>query len=167
MECLDLDGKISKWLGNEPWFYRLPNRNTITLRHLLNQSSGLIDHVFDTDSKFQSYLKDILLSGNIKRSIDPEKLVELVLDQKPLFAAGQGFHYSDTGYILVGMIIENASDSSYYEELTKRFLKPLDLTLTSPLNQQKNTGIAQGYAPKSQRLFGLPYKVIEDRRFRI
>jgi len=162
---LDLDGKIIKWLGDEPWFNRLPNHNMITLRHLLNHSSGLIDHVFDTGSGFQDYMKRQLILGNTKRAIDPRELVQFILDKKPLFPVGEGFHYSDTGYILVGLIIEKASGSSYYEELTNRFLKPLNLKLTSPLSQRKVVGLAQGYAPKSQQLFGLPYKVLDAGTF--
>ncbi len=162
---LDLDGKIVKWLGDEPWFNRLPNREMITLRHLLNHSSGLIDHVFDTGSGFQDYFKEQLRPGNTEHTIDPRELVKFVLDREPLFPAGEGFHYSDTGYILVGLIIEKASDSTYYEELSHRFLKPLNLTLTSPLNQRKVVGLAQGYASKSQKLFGLPYKVVDAGTF--
>lgn len=162
---LDLDEKISKWLGEEIWFKRLPNYDMITLRHLLNHSSGLIDHVFDTGSGFQDYMKKQVLFGDIERTIDPRTLVEFILDQKPLFPVGAGFHYSDTGYILVGLIIEKASGSSYYEELSSRFLKPLNLNLTSPLEQKKTMGLAQGYAPKSQQLFGLPYKVMDAGTF--
>jgi len=162
---LDLDSKIVKWLGEEPWFNRLPNREMITLRQLLNHSSGLIDHVFDTNSGFQNYLKEQLSPGNTERTIDPREFVQYILDRKPLFPAGEGFHYSDTGYILVGLIIEKASGSTYYEELSNRFLKSLNLTLTSPLNQRKVVGLAQGYAPKSQQLFGFPFNVVHAGAF--
>lgn len=162
---LDLDDKIAKWLGDEPWFNRLPNHDMITLRHLLNHSSGLIDHVFDTGSGFQDYFKEQLSHDNAEHTINPRELVQFALDREPLFSAGEGFHYSDTGYILVGLIIEKASGSTYYEELFHRFLKPLNLTLTSPLNQRKIVGLVQGYAPRSQQLFGLPYKVLDAGAF--
>src|ERR1041384_1718585 len=42
---LNLDEKISKWLGNETWFSRLPNSKDITVRMLLNHSSGIPNHV--------------------------------------------------------------------------------------------------------------------------
>lgn len=162
---LDLDSKIIKWLGDEPWFNRLPNHEMITVRHLLNHSSGLIDHVFDTGSGFQDYMKKQVTLDNTERTIDPRELVQFILDKKPLFPVGEGFHYTDTGYILVGLIIEKASGSSYYEELSNRFLKPLNLRFTSPLSQEKVVGLAQGYAPKSQQLFGLPYKVVDAGTF--
>ncbi len=43
---LELDGEISIWLGDEPWFERLPNHDDITLRMLLNHSSGMPDHIY-------------------------------------------------------------------------------------------------------------------------
>lgn len=162
---LNLDDNIIKWLADEPWFSHLPNHEMITLRHLLNHSSGLTDHVFDAGSGFKDYFKEQLNSDNKEGSIDPRKLVQFILDRKPLFTAGEGFNYSDTNYILVGLIIEKTSDLTYYEELSNRFLKPLNLTHTSPLNQQKLIGLAQGYAPKSQQFFGIPYKVLNNGTF--
>lgn len=159
---LDLDGKIAKWLGDEPWFQRLPNHDAITLRHLLNHSSGIIDHVFDPDSGFPEYFRQQLTHGNAESTVDPQQLVQFVLDRKPLFTSGGGFHYSDTGYILVGLIIEKASDSTYYQELTSRFLVPLGLSHTAPFTRRETAGLAQGYAPESLRLLGLPPKVLND-----
>jgi len=161
----NLDEKIIKWLGDEPWFNRLPNHHMITLRHLLNHSSGLIDHVFDANREFQDYFKEHINSGNKGPRIDPTELVQFVLDREPLFPAGEGFHYSDTNYILVGLIIEKAGKLTYYEELANRFLTPLNLTHTSALTQKKLLNIAQGYAPKSQKLFGTSYTVLDNGTF--
>ena len=44
---LGLDDLASRWLSNETWWTRLPNHETMTLRHLLSHSGGLTDHVFD------------------------------------------------------------------------------------------------------------------------
>jgi len=159
---LDLDGRIEQWLGDEPWFDRLPNAETITLRHLLNHSSGIIDHVFDSGSGFRDYFTKQLDGSDAKGTFDPRDMVQFVLDREPLFPAGEGFHYTDTGYLLVGMIIETVSPSSYYEELAGRLLEPLGLRQTTPLDHRRIAGIAQGYAPESQRLFGLPDKVVAD-----
>ena len=40
---LRLDDPVSTWLGDRPWFSRLPNHDPITLRHLLQHSAGLPD----------------------------------------------------------------------------------------------------------------------------
>ncbi len=42
---LELDAPVSRWLGDRHWFTRLPNHAAMTVRHLLNHSSGLPDHV--------------------------------------------------------------------------------------------------------------------------
>ena len=151
---VELDTPISKWFVDADWFCRLPNYNVITLRHLLNHSSGIIDHVYDTGTD----------SDNPAQAIDPHKLLQFALDRKPLFLPGTGFHYSDTGYILIGIIIEKASSHSYYYELSKRILIPLQLTDTVPLHRRDIPGIVQGYARQSRRLFGIPKRVIADNQ---
>lgn len=159
---LDLNDSIQEWLGDEPWFDRLPNGNSITVRQLLNHSSGLIDHVFDSGSQFQAYFRRQMALGSAGGSIDPRDLINFILDRDPLFTAGDGFHYSDTNYIILGMIIEAASGSSYYEVLRERFLEPLHLDHTSALDHRKIPGIVQGYAVAGQALFGLPPEVVVD-----
>jgi len=162
---LDLDGKISRWLGAESWFERMPNGETITLRNLLNHSSGLVDHVFEPNSGFQEYAKEHLSPENTNVKFDPRDLVHFVLDRKPLFPAGEGFGYTDTGYVLVGLVIEQASGATYYEELRKRMLRPLGLTRTTAQNKRVVPGLAQGYAPVSNQLFGVPLKVVAQGAF--
>ncbi|HEY9050500.1 MAG TPA: serine hydrolase domain-containing protein, partial [Gammaproteobacteria bacterium] len=127
--------------------------------------SGLIDHVFDVESGFQSYLKQKLSPENIGQAFDPEEFVSFVLDRKPLFPAGTDFHYSDTGYILAGIIIEKVSGASYYHEINRRFIKPLGLIHTSALNERDAAGVAQGYATKGQQLFGFPAKILHKGSF--
>jgi len=173
---LQLDEPIAQWLGKEPWFTRLPNHQSISLRHLLNHSSGLIDHVFDEGSEFGAWFldsmtqpDDLALTSDAEldtadQQFDPVSLVQYALDREPLFDAGQGFHYSDTGYILIGLIIEKATGSTYYELLSKRFLDPLGLTLTSPQDQRRLADLAQGYAVESQAQLGLPDTVLNDGR---
>lgn len=62
----------------------------------------------------------------------PEKLIGYVLDQPALFGAGQGWAYSDTGYILLGLVIEAITSERYEAGIEARFLGPLALTLTTP-----------------------------------
>ena len=162
---LELDEPITRWLGDKEWLARLPNYESITLRHLLNHSSGIIDHVFDSESSFQSFAKDQLQPGNPKIPFDPREFVQFVLDKEPLFPAGDGFHYSDTGYILVGMIIEAVTEKPYYEVLTQGILKPQELIQTSPLDSLYIPGVVQGYAPQSNKLFGISEEVIQNGVF--
>ena len=99
---LDLDAKTARWLSDEPWFPRLPNAEQLTLRQLMNHTSGLRDHVWMPD--FHA-----ALAADMQRVWRPEELVAYVLDTEPLFPAGAGWSYADTNYILVGMIIERVT----------------------------------------------------------
>lgn len=150
---LKLDDPVSGWLGNRPWFRRLPNHASITLRHLLNHTAGIPNHV--EQASFQTELGQRW--QELDNPLSPEDLVGFVLDQPPLFKPGEGWHYSDTGYILVGMIIEKVTGQRFEKEVTRRFLEPLHLDLTTPSNRRKLPGLAAGYlAPDNA--FNLPEK---------
>jgi D-alanyl-D-alanine carboxypeptidase len=116
--------------------------------------------VFDPQSGFAAHFRQRTSAGDLDSSLEPEQLVEFVLDRPPLFAPGQGFHYSDTNYILVGLIIERASGQPYYELLREHVLRPLGLGATAPLTDRRIDGLPQGYAPQSRELFGLPLEVV-------
>lgn len=135
---LKLDEKIERWLGSEKWFDQLPNAKDITLRMLLNHSSGIQNHVDNG-----SFMKTMFKSSG--KDIKYEELIAYVLNKKPLFAAGKGFHYSDTSYILVGLIVEKATGKSLYTEITERILKPLKLDRTIPSNSITLPEVANGY----------------------
>jgi D-alanyl-D-alanine carboxypeptidase len=150
---LSLDDPISKWLGDRPWFSRLPNHNLITLRQLLTHSSGIGNHV-DMERFVHAFRENWRARTN---PFPPEALIAFVLDRPTLFKAGEGWYYSDTGYILVGLIIEAVTGHSYYEEVARRFLVPLHLTLTTPSDRLELPGLAAGYlAPENE--FELPPK---------
>lgn len=157
---LSLDDKIEKWFNKESWLPRLPNAGEITIRMLLNHRSGLIDHALES----KKFAEDILALAlqNPDGVFAPEKLVSYVLDSPPLFPAGTKFHYSDTNYILAGMIIEKATQSTYYRELEKRILDKFHLDNTLPAVGRKLPGIVPGYIdPKNP--FGIQLaKTIQD-----
>ncbi len=154
---LNLDDPLSDWLSGRSWYSRLPNHETITLRHLLTHSSGLPDHVYTT-----SFLQLLLRRGFfVDRFFSPELLIECILDQAPLFEAGKGWAYTDTGYILLGLVIEAVTGSSYYEELERRFLKPLKLDMTNPSDRMVLPGLVAGYAAQNN-VFGLPGKTVDE-----
>ncbi len=153
---LNLDDKVSKWLGQERWMWRLPNQRDITIRTLLNHSSGIPDHTHD--ERFLQTLRSRLRSNPDFR-LSPAELIQFVVDKDALFAAGRQFAYSDTNYILAGMVIERASGSSYFGELVRRFLEPLHLSLTGPADRRGLPSLATGYVGGGNP-FGLPRKTV-------
>ena len=153
---LDLDTPFSNWLGKRPWFSRLPNHNDITLRHLLTHSAGLSDHLYS-----EKFVQDLAKARHdLNNTPPPEKLVEYILDQPALFDAGAGWAYTDTGYILIGMIIEEVIDGTYEEELMARFINPLGMTSTEPSNKIELHSLAAGYTSTDNH-FKLPVKSID------
>jgi len=154
---LDLDAPLKTLLGNRSWYPRLPNGDTITLRHLLQHRSGLIDHVYSPE------FGQALRSGSLDKGqhTDPERLIEFALDKAPLFPAGEGFKYSDTGYLLAGIAIEAATGRTYYGELRRRILDPLGLTMTTPSDHKKLPGLEPGYIP-ADNPYGLPPKTLDE-----
>ena len=133
-----LDTKSSHWLGDEPWFSRLPNAADITLYHLMTHTSGIPEHVMMPD-----FLAAV--AADSAREWRPAELVAYVLDKEPLFPAGNGWSYADTNYILVGMIIERITGNTYYAEATRRLLEPLELHDTIPSDRQTLPGLIPGY----------------------
>lgn len=150
---VNLDDPISTWLGDRPGFERLPNHDAVTLRQLLNHTSGIANHV-----KLDDFARDLGKRWQQENNpFTPEQLVSYVLDRPALFPAGEGWAYSDTGYILAGMIIESVTGHCYEEELRRCFLEPLALTLTEPSNQRQLPGLVPGYT-SPDNVFALPLK---------
>ena len=147
---LDLDAPISQWLGQDSDYAKLPNYGAITVRMLLGHNSGLVDHVY-MDS-FWTVARE--RSKDADFAFAPKDLVAFGYGTKPLFKPGEGFHYTDLGYILLGLVIEKASGESYYTLLQQRFLYPLALSSTGPSNGRVFNGLAQGYLDASNPLLG-------------
>lgn len=154
---LKLDEKIGRWLGREAWFNRLPNARDITLRMLMNHTSGIPEHVLD--SNFLAAIK-----ADPDRVWKPEELVAYVLDQKPLFPAGQGWSYADTNYIVVGIIVEKVTGKSFYGEVENRILRPLALKHTRPSVSRTMRGVVTGYS-RPDSPFGFTGRTIIDGKF--
>jgi D-alanyl-D-alanine carboxypeptidase len=136
---INLDDKVEKYLGGEQWFPRLPNAKDITVRQLMNHTSGLVRYEFK-----EQFTKD--LTTNPDKVWKPAELVSYLLDEKAPFEAGKGWDYSDTNYIVLGMIIEKVTGRKFYDEANRRLLKPLKLTDTIPQDGPRLKGVVQGYA---------------------
>ncbi|PHF95397.1 D-alanyl-D-alanine carboxypeptidase [Bacillus toyonensis] len=117
---LNLDDSIEKWLpgviqGNGY------DGNQITIRQILNHTSGIVEYARS---------KEIDFFTNIKKSFTAEELVKIGLSMPPEFAPGKGWSYSNTGYVLLGILIEKVTGNSYAEEIENRIIEPLELSNT-------------------------------------
>ena len=145
------DKPISQWLGTFDWFKRLPNHESITLRHLLTQSAGIPDHVH-MDAFAEAFANAWQETGN---PFPPERLVDFVLDKPALFPVERGWAHSDTGYILAGLIIEAVTGRPCFDSIQERFLVPLALLDTSSADHRDLDRLATGYM-RPDNLFTLP-----------
>jgi D-alanyl-D-alanine carboxypeptidase len=126
---LSLDDTVEKWL---PGVVR-GNGNDgtkVTVRRLMNHTSGIFNYTADDDFGRTYFLKD----GFFQHRYDtktPADLVAIAMSHKPDFAPGTSWKYSNTNYVLAGMVIEKVTGRSYATEIKDRIIKPLHLTATS------------------------------------
>jgi D-alanyl-D-alanine carboxypeptidase len=87
------------------------------------------------------------------RYYSPRELVSIATEHDPYFPPGQGWHYSNTNYILAGLIIEKITGHKYGDEITRRIIRPLGLRDTSiPGTSTRIPGPhAHGYIPIGDR----------------
>lgn len=154
---ISLDDKVEKYLGSEPWFGRLPNAHDITVRELMNHTSGLVRYEFK-----EKFTTD--LTANPAKVWKPQELLAYLLDEKAPFEAGKSWDYSDTNYIVLGMIIEKVTGRKFYDEAIRRIVKPLKLTSTIPQDRMELAGVIQGYAGPNNP-FGGKDEMIQNGKF--
>src|SRR5262245_5328393 len=161
---VDLDAPISRWIGREAWFARLPNGRDLTLRLLLQHRSGLIDHVWS----LEFILKELRLRifEPADTLLAPEQLIEIALDRDPRFAAGKQFAYGDTNYVLAGLVIERATKRSPFDQIEERFLRPLHLAGITPTRSSRIPGLAVGHQLPVNP-FLLPPTMVNEGRVRV
>ena len=153
-----LDDPISRFFGAEPWFDRLPNGRRITVRQLMTHTSGLVRYELNP-----TFLAD--LTADPDKVWTGEERLAYLFDHRAPFAPGQGWEYSDTNYIVLGMIIERTGGAPYYEQLHQRILQPNSLTRTIP-SDTRLLPIVQGHAGPNNP-FGGTDEMITNGRFAI
>ncbi|WP_237982262.1 serine hydrolase domain-containing protein [Bacillus thuringiensis] len=116
---LNLDESIEKWLPGVIQGNGYDGKQ-ITIRQVLNHTSGIADYIQSKDF-------DIM---DTKKSYTAEEFVKMGISLPPDFAPGKGWSYSNTGYVLLGILIEKVTGNSYAEEIEDRIIEPLDLSNT-------------------------------------
>ncbi len=128
--ALDIDDPVERWLSNWPAHGR-----KVTLRHLLNHTSGIWRH----DS---GELPDRTRRPNL----EPAAILRLIGERGFEFEPGQRYRYNNSGYLLLGAIIERASGRPYADFLREAIFAPLGMTHTAPLTPETVTPLrAHGY----------------------
>ena len=126
---LDLVGTdVANTVNRLHYFEQTDYSSKISVRNLLQHSSGLRDY-FSEDERFLTYvMQHPSQSWNWESVMD--KYFEIGLNLRPLFAPGNGFHYSDTNYLLLAILIEQMTKKSLQHVYREQIITPLGLNDT-------------------------------------
>jgi CubicO group peptidase (beta-lactamase class C family) len=140
--AIDLHAQVGAWLDALPLAWQ-----SLTVHQLLTHTSGLRDH----------------LAVPAKRTLNrtgalPMDLVNLIAAEPLLFQPGTSHAYSNTGYIVLGLLIENVSKRAYARYLEEEIFRPLGLAATSyDSPSQILSERASGYALEAGKLQNAEY----------
>ncbi|MEV8636925.1 serine hydrolase domain-containing protein [Streptosporangium sp. NPDC051023] len=140
---IDLDASAEKYL---PGLVR-GNGNDgrkITVRQMLQHTAGLPDYAAHIPSIFEIQ----------HRYVEPRELLDMGLAHKPEFAPGTSWKYSNTGYVLLGLLVQKVTGRPIGEEITNRVIKPLGLRDTywpGVGEQEIRDAHPSGYQPKTDK----------------
>ncbi|MGI8548398.1 MAG: serine hydrolase domain-containing protein [Gemmatimonadaceae bacterium] len=141
--AVHLDDSVATYLTRlpEPW-------RRVTVRQLLNHTSGIPNYTDIGESWVRRWGEDM----------PPDTLVALTAHRPMDFAPGTRWKYDNTGYVLLGMLIEKVSGRPYAAYLDSTLFRPLGLTGTSycyaaPIIPHR----AQGYARSGHTYVNAPY----------
>jgi D-alanyl-D-alanine carboxypeptidase len=159
MQLLDeglfaLEDRIIDYFPDLDWIKMLPNSQDITIEMLLQHTSGLPRYVMKPE------IWDTLHKNPDKVWSYFDRL-KVIFDDNPLHEAGKGWDYSDTNYILVGMLIEKLSQQHYYDLLSSEILIPEELTGTFASIRRDLQGLPVGYSDLPES-FRMPQEVVVD-----
>src|SRR3954449_10498912 len=118
---LALEDSVERWLPGE-----VPNGAAITVRQLLTMTSGVFDYLDDGDD---TVLRREIADPSVRWT--PRDLVAIATAHAPRFAPGTSWSYSNTGYILLGQIAEQAAHRPIADSLRGRTFVPPRLHATS------------------------------------
>ena len=140
---LSLDDDVTKYVPNAPTHGR-----RVLVRHLLNHTSGIPSYT-DVGPEFGRV---------IRLDLSKDSLIATVKDDSLQFEPGSHFYYNNTGYFLLGMIIERVTGKPYGDYLRDALFAPNGLTSTvycsvMPLIKHR----AQGYEGRPTGIVNAPY----------
>jgi D-alanyl-D-alanine carboxypeptidase len=115
---LSLDDTIDQYVKG------VPNGDEITLRQMATMSSGIASYTED-----EQWVNEAL--SDPRKVWAPEELARIGIEDSPLFDPGTGWHYSNTNYVLLGLVLEQVTGKPIGQLYRKDIIKPLHLKETS------------------------------------
>lgn len=134
------EGKIGLNDKLNKYFPDFPNGQNITIEEVGNMTSGIYNYAEDATFNAE-------LTKDLTTPFTPNQLVDIALKHDPNFPPGKGYHYSNTNYTLLGLIIEKITGNPLPTEIQNRILNPLGMKNTDfPLNETFPDPHSHGYA---------------------
>ena len=132
---LGLEDKITMY------FPELTAYEGVTVRHLLNHTSGIPDYFDDGDWFVKIWKEEKRVPGN-------DEILRFLCETeaKPYFAPGEGLHYSNTGFNLLALLVERLSGIPYEEFLQKNIFEPAGMTSTRCCHIRRDGVTFENYA---------------------
>lgn len=112
---LELDEPVRTYLPG--WLEGYPYAEEITIRQLMDHTSGLREYALDPD--FYS-----LTGTRLETPIEPEEIWAWLARQEPLFGPGEGYSYETGGFLTLGTIIEQVTGNRAVDEMRARIFTP-------------------------------------------
>lgn len=144
---LNLNDPVTDYLD-----YKHPYFENITIKEAMNMTTGLKGYINDLDEDNPKTMENSLFYDFVENypgeKIEPEALLEEAIRITEIYGIDEDkeFHYSNTNYIILGMIIEKASGMSYESFIEKNIIEPLDLNNTIvPYTPELPANSAKGY----------------------
>lgn len=134
---LSLDEKVSHYLGSEPWYKQVQNAETITIRMLMNHTTG-IEEYYELGSFMEHYLNEP------DKMWTPQECISYTFGRPALFPAGTGWGYADTNYLVLGLVVESITKKEAYKQMQEGFIKPNKLIYTEPSIKRKLDNLVTG-----------------------
>ena len=121
----------------------------VTIRQLLNHTSGLT-HAAEMTELVEPYREN----RAYRPDWTPRRMLELIAGKPRRFAPGEAWFYTGSNYVVLGLLVEEATGTTLSEELRRRIVEPLGLTGTElpPLSVLSPDGLARGYLPADNPL---------------
>ena len=114
---IDLEDKLGTW------FPEFPKADSITIRHLLNHSSGIYNYTENLWLTARTFLRP-------NKKWNPDRLLKSTYNKEFYFPPGSGHYYSNTNYIVLGLLIEKVTGKSLLEAYKEYLFEPVKLNNT-------------------------------------
>jgi CubicO group peptidase (beta-lactamase class C family) len=141
---INLDGKLSEYLP----YYRKDVGDKVTIHQLLTHTSGIPDYTESSD----------FMSNEIRNPLSAKALVEKYCSGDLEFEPGTQWKYDNSGYVILGAVIEQVTDKHYETVLKENILEPLGMNSTGyDHNEEIIEKRASGYHKAGLKIINAPY----------